>query len=53
MSQYLKKLREIAIMFVQVRLQTQPTVNPVYNGVLDCVSKTAKWEGIGGFYKGV
>ena len=33
---------------VKVRLQTQPTVNPVYSGVMDCVSKTAKWEGLRG-----
>ena len=33
---------------VKVRLQTQPTVNPVYSGVMDCVRKTAKWEGLRG-----
>ena len=37
----------------QVRLQTQPIVNPVYNGLADCFIKTLKWEGIGGLYKGV
>lgn len=38
---------------LKVRLQTQPAVNPVYKGLIDCFLKTLKWEGIGGLYKGV
>ena len=38
---------------LKVRLQTQPTHNPVYSGLTDCFLKTLKWEGIGGLYKGV
>ncbi|KAL4421587.1 hypothetical protein ABPG75_010878 [Micractinium tetrahymenae] len=38
---------------VKVRLQTQPTTNPIYSGAIDCVRKTLQWEGIGGLYKGV
>ena len=38
---------------VKVRLQTQPSVNPVYAGVMDCIRKTLQWEGPKGFYKGV
>jgi solute carrier family 25 carnitine/acylcarnitine transporter 20/29 len=38
---------------MKVRLQTQPAANPIYNGVFDCVAKTAKWEGLSGFYKGM
>mmetsp|Transcript_18660 Transcript_18660/g.56392 ORF Transcript_18660/g.56392 Transcript_18660/m.56392 type:complete len:308 (+) Transcript_18660:164-1087(+) len=38
---------------VKIRLQTQPSVNPVYSGFLDCVRKTVQWEGLGGLYKGV
>lgn len=37
----------------KIRLQTQPSVNPIYNGFFDCVTKTVKWEGVGGLYKGV
>lgn len=38
---------------VKVRLQTQPSVNPIYNGAIDCVKKTLQWEGVPGLYKGV
>lgn len=39
---------------IKVRLQTQPSPpNHVYDGVLDCVRKTLKWEGPAGLYKGV
>ena len=38
---------------IKVRLQTQPTDKPVYNGFVDCFKKTLKWEGISGFYKGM
>jgi solute carrier family 25 carnitine/acylcarnitine transporter 20/29 len=38
---------------LKVRLQTQPTVNPIYNGLVDCFKKTIKWEGVSGLYKGV
>lgn len=38
---------------VKVRLQTQPTANPIYSGAIDCVRKTLQWEGVGGLYKGV
>ncbi|KAL4855135.1 Mitochondrial substrate carrier family protein G [Chlorella vulgaris] len=38
---------------VKVRLQTQPSANPIYSGAIDCVRKTLQWEGVGGLYKGV
>lgn len=38
---------------VKVRLQTQPSTSPIYSGTIDCVRKTAQWEGLRGFYKGV
>lgn len=38
---------------VKIRLQTQPSKNPIYGGFIDCVTKTVKWEGPGGLYKGV
>ena len=38
---------------LKVRLQTQPTTNPIYSGVVDCARKTIQWEGLGGLYKGV
>ena len=38
---------------LKVRLQTQPMDKPIYNGVVDCVKKTIKWEGVSGLYKGV
>ncbi|KAI8810155.1 mitochondrial carrier domain-containing protein [Cladochytrium replicatum] len=37
---------------VKVRLQTQPKENPVYKGMLDCVTKISKEEGFLAFYKG-
>ena len=37
----------------KVRLQTQSATNPIYSGLGDCVRKTLKNEGFGGFYKGV
>jgi solute carrier family 25 carnitine/acylcarnitine transporter 20/29 len=30
---------------LKVRLQTQPTNPPLYNGLVDCFQKTLKWEG--------
>jgi solute carrier family 25 carnitine/acylcarnitine transporter 20/29 len=38
---------------IKVRLQTQPSVNPIYSGFLDCARKTVAWEGPTGLYKGV
>jgi solute carrier family 25 carnitine/acylcarnitine transporter 20/29 len=38
---------------LKVRLQTQPLLNPIYKGVIDCARKTMGGEGIAGFYKGV
>jgi solute carrier family 25 carnitine/acylcarnitine transporter 20/29 len=38
---------------LKVRLQTQPSDNPIYKGLSDCFWKTIKWEGFGGLYKGV
>lgn len=38
---------------LKVRLQTQSTANPIYNGMIDCAKKTVQWEGLGGLYKGV
>lgn len=36
---------------LKVRLQTQPTTNPIYSGVMDCLKKTVQWEGLQGLYK--
>ena len=30
---------------LKVRLQTQPQINPIYNGLIDCFKKTIKWGG--------
>ena len=38
---------------LKVRLQTQPSNQPLYSGLLDCFTKTLKWEGVGGLYRGV
>ncbi|KAK9817888.1 hypothetical protein WJX72_003792 [[Myrmecia] bisecta] len=38
---------------VKVRLQSQPMDKPIYDGAMDCVKKTIKWEGPQGLYKGV
>eukprot|EP01103_Thecamoeba_quadrilineata_P007521 TRINITY_DN17385_c0_g1_i1.p1 TRINITY_DN17385_c0_g1~~TRINITY_DN17385_c0_g1_i1.p1 ORF type:complete len:310 (+),score=53.22 TRINITY_DN17385_c0_g1_i1:50-979(+) len=38
---------------LKVRLQTQPTQNPLYSGAIDCFRKTLQWEGPTGLYKGV
>jgi len=38
---------------LKVRLQTQPQQNPLYKGLIDCLTKTIKWEGVGGLYSGV
>eukprot|EP01041_Mallomonas_annulata_P002206 gene2207-4293_t len=35
----------------KTRLQTSPP--KFYAGTIDCVKKTLKWEGLGGFYKGI
>lgn len=37
---------------VKIRLQTQSQTNPYYNGMVDCVKKIAKEEGLASFYKG-
>jgi len=37
---------------VKIRLQTQNSVNPYYNGMIDCFKKIAKDEGLSSFYKG-
>eukprot|EP00210_Caulerpa_lentillifera_P007289 g6968.t1 len=38
---------------LKVRLQTQPTNPPIYDGLVDCFKKTIRWEGPTGLYKGV
>ena len=38
---------------LKVRLQTQSATKPIYSGVVDCLVKTVRWEGVGGLYKGV
>jgi hypothetical protein len=37
---------------IKVRLQTQSKEAPVYNGILDCLTKIIKNEGPLGLYKG-
>ena len=37
---------------VKIRLQTQSTRDPYYNGIVDCFKKIAKEEGLLSFYKG-
>ena len=37
---------------VKIRLQTQSSQNPYYNGMVDCFKKIAKEEGFAAFYKG-
>lgn len=36
---------------IKTRLQTSPT--GFYEGTVDCVKKTLKWEGLKGFYSGI
>jgi solute carrier family 25 (mitochondrial carnitine/acylcarnitine transporter), member 20/29 len=43
----------ISVDTIKVRLQTQSTAAPIYNGAFDCLKKTLQWEGVGGLYKGV
>eukprot|EP01062_Namystynia_karyoxenos_P062889 TRINITY_DN55747_c0_g1_i1.p1 TRINITY_DN55747_c0_g1~~TRINITY_DN55747_c0_g1_i1.p1 ORF type:complete len:303 (+),score=64.28 TRINITY_DN55747_c0_g1_i1:81-989(+) len=38
---------------VKVRLQTQSTSAPTFNGPIDCIRKTLSWEGPRGLYRGV
>jgi len=38
---------------VPVRLQTQSQSQPLYAGLMDCVRKTYRTEGVVGFYRGV
>lgn len=38
---------------LKVRLQTQPQHPPLYTGLLDCLKKTVKWEGMRGLYTGM
>lgn len=38
---------------VKVRLQTQPTLNPMYKGTLDCFMQIIKKESVLGLYKGM
>lgn len=37
---------------VKIRLQTQSSANPYYNGMVDCFKKITKEEGLAAFYKG-
>lgn len=38
---------------VKIRLQTQSTSNPYYNGINDAFKKIGKEEGLLAFYKGM
>jgi hypothetical protein len=38
---------------IKVRLQTQTKTAPLYNGILDCLSKIVKNEGPLALYKGI
>ena len=38
--------------YLQVRLQTQSSTNPIYSGTADCVRKTVSKEGARALYKG-
>ena len=38
--------------YLQVRLQTQSSTNPIYSGTADCVRKTVSKEGPRALYKG-
>lgn len=37
---------------IKVRLQVQPSANPLYSGLFDCAKKIARQEGIFAFYRG-
>lgn len=37
---------------IKVRLQTQSSINPEYKGIIDCLQKIVKKEGLGALYKG-
>lgn len=43
---------ESLVVSLTSRLQTQSHENPLYKNMTDCIKKTIKWEGFGGFYKG-
>jgi len=36
---------------IKVRLQTQPSGAPIYQGALDCMVKTLRKEGVRGLFK--
>ena len=42
----------ITAKYLQVRLQTQSSTNPIYSGTADCVRKTVSKEGPRALYKG-
>lgn len=39
--------------FAKTLIQTDSETNPRYRGLLDCMRKTVKAEGVGGLYKGI
>lgn len=39
--------------YIKTKLQTDNDMNPKYRGIMDCVRKTVRSEGIAGLYKGV